>query len=69
MHVPSEVLTDGFSWAMMYASRQRAVREGRGREATMNEKAFDDIMETIALGLNGDSEHDIAYLQEQSEVR
>lgn len=51
----------------MCVSRQREVREGR-RVATVSEKTFDGVMETIAQGLNGDSEHDIAYLKEQAEA-
>ena len=33
----------------------------------MEEKSFDEIMEEIAMGLERDPEHDIAYLKEQME--
>lgn len=44
-------------------------RTGRGREKgyRMEEKSFDEIMEEIAMGLERDPEHDIAYLKEQME--
>ena len=34
----------------------------------MSEKTFDEIMEEIAMGLERDPEHDIAYLKEQMEA-
>ena len=34
----------------------------------MADKTFDEIMETIAMGLTSDASHDVAYLREQMEV-
>ncbi len=42
-------------------------REER-RAATMSEKTFDEIMQDIAMGLERDPEHDIAYLKKQMET-